>query len=194
MVFHISEDRGIDHFEPRASEGWGPVVWAIDAARLRNYLLPRECPRVSYYAGRGTTAADIERFLVSSTAVIAVEREWFSRLRSCRLYCYHLPPETFECIDECAGYFVSRVPVKPVCVEVLNDAVAELQKRGVELRIVPNLWPLRDAVVASSLQFSMIRMRNALPRGGSRVAPDGLRCFRVRPLVSAFPCADSEHR
>jgi hypothetical protein len=53
----------------------------------------------------------------------------------------------------------------PVGVEVVDDPVAELQQRGVELRVVPNLWPLRDAVVESSLQFSMIRMRNALPRG-----------------------------
>ena len=37
-------------------------------------------------------------------------------------------------------------------------------KRDVELRFVPNLWPLRDAVVASTLQFSLIRMRNALSR------------------------------
>jgi hypothetical protein len=50
-------------------------------------------------------------------------------------------------------------------VEVFDDPVSELLQRGVKLRIVPNLWPLRDAVVASSLQFSMIRMRNALPRG-----------------------------
>jgi len=164
MLFHISEERGIDQFEPRAPGGGDPVVWAIDAARLRNYLAPRECPRVTYYAGRETTRADMERFLGSSGAVIAVEREWFQRLRSCRLYCYHLPPETFECIDECAGYFVSRVPVAPVCVEVVDDPVAELQQRGVELRLVPNLWPLRDAVVASSLQCSIIRMRNALPR------------------------------
>jgi hypothetical protein len=33
-----------------------------------------------------------------------------------------------------------------------------------ELRFVPSLWPLRDAVVESSLQLSFIRMRNALPR------------------------------
>jgi hypothetical protein len=32
-------------------------------------------------------------------------------------------------------------------------------------RIVSNLWPLRDAVVASTLRFSIIRMRSALPRG-----------------------------
>jgi hypothetical protein len=166
MLFHVSEERGIEQFVPRASEGGaGQVVWAIDAGRLRNYLVPRECPRVTCYAGRETTDADVERFLGSNTAVVAIEQAWFERVRSGRLYCYHLPPDTFECIDECAGYFVSRVPVTPACVEVFDDPVSELLQRGVELRIVPNLWPLRDAVIASSLQFSMIRMRNALPRG-----------------------------
>jgi len=48
--------------------------------------------------------------------------------------------------------------------EVLPDPVSELRRRGVELRVLPNLWPLRDVVIASSLQFSIIRMRNALPR------------------------------
>ncbi|MGH9905340.1 MAG: DUF6886 family protein [Pyrinomonadaceae bacterium] len=52
----------------------------------------------------------------------------------------------------------------PELVEVFDDAMAELQGRGVELRFVRNLWSLRDAVVASSSQFSIIRMRNALPR------------------------------
>ncbi len=162
MLFHISEEAGIERFEPRVSEYTGePVVWAIDGDRLRNYLLPRECPRVTYYAGRQTTAADVERFLGSSPAVVAVEGGWLERLRSCRLYCYHLPPETFECIDECAGYFVSRVPVAPAHVEVIDDPMAELLRRGVELRFVPELWSLRDAVVASTLEFSIIRMRNA---------------------------------
>jgi hypothetical protein len=139
-------------------------VWAIDADRLRNYLLPRECPRVTYYAGPQTTPADTERFLGESPAVVAVEGNWLERLRSCRLYCYHLPPERFECIDECAGYYVSRLAVVPARVEVFDDLIAELLKRQVELRFVPTLWQLRDAVVASSLQFSLIRMHNALPR------------------------------
>jgi len=165
MLFHISEESGIERFEPRASEyASGLVVWAIDGAHLRNYLVPRQCPRVTYYAGRETTSADIERFLGSSPAVVAVEGAWLQRLRSCRLYCYSLPPETFECTDECAGYFTSRVSVVPARVEAIDDPIAELLKRGVELRFVPNLWPLRDAVVESSLQFSFIRMRNALPR------------------------------
>ena len=72
-----------------------------------------------------------------------------------------MPQETFECIDEGAGYFVSRQAVTPERVEVINDAVAALLGRGVELRIMPNLWSLHDAVVESSLMFSMIRMRHA---------------------------------
>lgn len=167
MLLHISEEPGIERFEPQASEYTAePVIWAIDEDRLRNYLVPRECPRVTFYAGPKTTAADVERFLGSSPAVVAVESGWLERLRSCRLYCYHLPPQTFECMDECAGYFVSRVSVVPTHVEAFEDLIAELLRRGVELRFVPSLWPLRDAVAASTLQFSIIRMRNALPRSG----------------------------
>jgi hypothetical protein len=165
MLFHISEAGDIRHFEPRVSEGTeSPAVWAIDEARLRNYLLPRECPRVTFYAGRQTTAEDVARFLGASAAVVAIEARWVDRIARCCLYCYHLPAETFEPLDDCAGYHVSRVAVAPVRVDVLDDLPAELRRRGVELRVLPNLWPLRDAVVASSLQFSMIRMRNALPR------------------------------
>jgi hypothetical protein len=138
MVFHVSEETGIEQFVPRASDGGpGQVVWAIDADRLRNYLLPRECPRVTYYAGRETTDADVERFLGSSTAVVAIEQAWFERVRSSLLYCYHLPPDTFECIDKCAGYFVSRLSVTPVCVEVFDDVLSELQRRNVDLPSCP---------------------------------------------------------
>jgi hypothetical protein len=165
MLFHVSEESGIQRFDPRPSSYTNePVVWAIDADRLPNYLLPRECPRVTYYAGPETTSEDVARFLGPSPAVIAVETAWLDRLRSCRLYCYHLPSQTFECNDQCAGYFVSREPVVPVKVEVVDDLLAVLLGRGVELRFVPNLWSLRDAVIASTLRYSLIRLRNALPR------------------------------
>ena len=166
-LFHISEEPGIARFEPRASEYVsGLVVWAIEENRLCNYLVPRECPRVTYYAGPVSTAADVERLLGSSPSVVAIESGWLERAKSTRLHGYHMPPETFECLDACAGYYVSRVPVVPSRVEIFDDPLAELQRRGVELRVIPNLWPLRDAVVASSLQFSLIRMRNAAPRDG----------------------------
>jgi hypothetical protein len=165
MLFHVSEAVDLTRFDPRPSEyASNPVVWAIDGERLRNYLLPRDCPRVTFYAGSQTTAADKDRLLGVASSVVAIEEGWLERVRRCRLYCYHLPPATFECIDECAGYFVSHVPVLPERVDMFDDVISELQRRNVEIRILPTLWPLRDAVVASSLQFSTIRMRNALPR------------------------------
>ena len=165
MLFHVSEEDEIQLFEPRESNYTNfPVVWAITADRLCNYLLPRDCPRVTYYAGPHTTANDIDRFLGHSRAVVAVESGWFKRIQSCRLVCYHLSPETFECLDECAGYFVSRVPVVPKHVEVFDDLIGELLRRGVELRFMEDLWGLRDAVASSTLQFSIIRMRNAAAR------------------------------
>jgi hypothetical protein len=168
MLFHVSEKPHIERFDPRPSEYTvEPVVWAIDGDRLRNYLVPRECPRVTFYAGPSTTTADKEHFLGSSVAVVAVEEQWLARVEDSRLYCYHLPPHTFECVDDCAGYFVSRTSVTPARVEPLDAPVSELRRRGVELRVLPNLWPLRDAVVGSSLLFSIIRMRNALPRSAA---------------------------
>ena len=165
MLFHVSEESGIERFEPRWSEiAKQQAVWAIDAERLRNYLLPRDCPRVTFYAGPQTADADVKRFLGEGKAAVAIESGWFERLRSCRLFCYHLSADTFACIDECAGYYVSNVTVVPVHVEVLDDLIPQLLKRGVELRIVQNLWPLRDEVVNSTLQFSLIRMRNAQAR------------------------------
>jgi uncharacterized protein DUF6886 len=166
-LYHLSEQSDIVRFEPRASEqasGMGPVVWAIEERRVCNYLVPRECPRVTYYAGAHSDAADVERLLGSNTAVVAIESRWLERVRSSRLHCYRMPPETFECIDECAGYFVSRVPVVPLGVDVIDDPLGEMARRGVQLRVLPALWHLRDDVVESTLPFSLIRMRNAAPR------------------------------
>jgi hypothetical protein len=164
-VYHVSEEPDIEVFEPRRIDATGEaLVWAIDDARLRNYLMPRDCPRVTFSAGPRTSVADRERFLGSSAAVVAIEAAWFPRLQSCRLFCYHLPGDAFRSYDETAGYFVSRTAVKPLSVECIDDAVAAILRRGVELRIVPNLWSLRDAVVESTLAFSIIRWRNALPR------------------------------
>ncbi|HEY0022888.1 MAG TPA: hypothetical protein VGB24_08260 [Longimicrobium sp.] len=164
MLFHVSEGE-IGRFEPRpTASADAPVVWAVDGRRLHNYLLPRDCPRVTFYAGPGTIAEDAERFLGTSPAVVAVESAWLERIRACVLYCHHLPSRTFECLDESAGYFVGRDAVVPERVEVIDDVITELLARGVELRFLPSLWHLHDAVAASSLRFSMIRMRIAAPR------------------------------
>jgi hypothetical protein len=142
-----------------------PVVWAVDADRLANYLVPRDCPRVAFAAGPHSTAADIARFIGpgGSGRVVVVEQAWLEAIRTCRLYCYELPAEGFVLRDAIAGYWLAHQPVIPLRCRQVADAPAALAERRAELRVLANLWELHDAVAASSLDFSMIRMRNAAP-------------------------------
>jgi hypothetical protein len=164
MLYHVSEQPGIERFEPRLAPGLDhPAVWAVHANRLRNYLLPRDCPRVTFFADANTTPQDKERFLGASPAVIAIESAWLQRIRQARLYCYVLPQDSFHLVDEGAGYYRSLHPVTPQRVEIIDDLLNALIAQTVELRILPNLWALSDAVAASTLGYSIIRMRNASP-------------------------------
>jgi len=173
MLYHVSDQPGIERFEPRPSAYTDePVVWALHETRLQNYLLPRDCPRVTFYAGPNTSSADVERFLGSSRSVVAFESIWLDRVRSGRLFRYHMSEVGFECIDECAGHFVSRATVVPEAVDQIDDLLGALQAREVEIRVLPSLWALRDAVVDSTLQFSIIRMRNASPRDSDLTLSD----------------------
>src|SRR3990170_1069983 len=155
-LFHVSDIPDIARFEPRPVAPVSvtlltperAVVWAIDEAHLQNYLLPRDCPRVTFYALPDSTSADIERLLGHSAAkhVVAIESRWFKAVASQRLYEYALPAQTFSVIDEGAGYYVSPEPVVPRAVRPIDDLLGELLERNVELRVMPSLWRLRDAV------------------------------------------------
>ena len=138
----------------------------MDEEHLPNYLLPRDCPRVTFCPVPGSTPEDVARLMSYSPArqVIAIESDWLPTVRAARLYLYRLPAEPFAVQDAGAGYSVAREPVTPIEVTVVEDLLEALRQRDVELRITPSLWPLADAVVASSLEFSNIRMRNAKPR------------------------------
>ncbi len=165
MLYHVSEEPGIARFDPRPAAGLDyPIVWAVHEDRLRNYLLPRDCPRVTFFAGPKTSPDDAAKYLGTAACVVAIESAWLERVRKTRLYCYRLPDQAFFQVDKCAGYFHSREPVIPEGVEILDDLLAQLAKRGAEVRILPSLWDLHDAVVRSTLSFSIIRMRNAQPR------------------------------
>jgi hypothetical protein len=171
-LYHLSEEPDIARFEPRPNPPHNPhnlpypVVWAIGRPLLHNYLFPRHCPRVTYYAKPDSDPADIERFfgLTAARYIVAIESGWLDKVRNGRLYCYELPAETFTVLDEGAGYYISPVSVVPRSIRVLDDLLGELASHDVELRITPSLWPLHDAVLNSTLQFSFIRMRNAVPR------------------------------
>jgi hypothetical protein len=60
-------------------------------------------------------------------------------------------------------YFVSREPVEPVEIVELDDLIGRHADAGIELRIVPELWPLWQRVIGSTLEFSGIRLRNLKP-------------------------------
>src|SRR5215211_2763939 len=105
-LFHISDDPNITRFDPRlppspSSGQTGLMVWAVGEQLLHNYLLPRDCPRVTFYAGPTSSAEDIARLIGTSTAnhVVAIESSWMPALRSGVLYQYALPPETFTPVD-----------------------------------------------------------------------------------------------
>jgi hypothetical protein len=75
--------------------------------------------------------------------------------------------DTFIQSAEVAGYWTSRATIEPLEVAVIDDLVGRHAAAGIALRTESNLWPLWDTVVASTLEFSGVRLRNAQAR------PDG---------------------
>jgi hypothetical protein len=165
QLFHVSEDPNIQLFEPRPSRFTEkPVVWAVEEARLHNYLLPRNCPRVTYYALPDSAPEDVAGYLGSSQNVVAVEGKWLPAIQSCKLTIYQFLSDGFQVQDEGAGYWVCENSIEPQETETITDCLSAMVSRQVEIRILPELWTLRDAILASTLQFSFIRMKNAQPR------------------------------
>jgi len=79
-----------------------------------------------------------------------------------------MPEETFVQDDEVAGYWVSQVTIEPLEMITTGDLIARHAAAGIPLRSEANLWPLWDEVVASSLEYSGIRLRNAQSRETAR--------------------------
>ena len=165
-LWHVSGDPGIAVFSPhRAATAVGdePLVWAIDTRHLPLYWFPRDCPRGTFWADAGTTHDDIDRFLAGDrhARVHAIEPPWEERLPDARLYAYRLPEDGFEPYEPAGGYWVSRKTVETLEVQPLGDLVRLHRDAGIELRVVPRLLELWDDVIASTLEFSGIRLRNA---------------------------------
>jgi hypothetical protein len=169
-LFHFSEESDIQVFLPRAVRvpsqrpvgmEWlnGPLVWAIDAAHSFLYLFPRECPRLLAWATEESSLEDRAHWLGGARAVAYVESAWESRLSTTVLTRYELSPEGFEDLDD-AGMWVSRGPARILERVALTDLRAQIERAGVELRVVASLSPLM-ALRDTSLHVSAIRMRNA---------------------------------
>jgi hypothetical protein len=162
-LWHVSEDAAIARFLPHRTETnpYEPLVWAVDTRHLPLFWFPRDCPRGTFWAHGSTAPEDVERFLGGAARVHAIEGAWLERMRTARVVAYRVPEDEFEPHPEVGGYWVSREPVEPLELVELGDLPARHADAEIELRIVPSLWPLWERVVASTLEFSGIRLRNA---------------------------------
>jgi hypothetical protein len=165
-LWHVSEDPGIEVFEPHRNESHAldePLVWAVDTHYWWLYWFPRDCPRACFEANADTTDEDVDRWLDGDRTrrVAVIENAWLERFRAARVYAYRLPPDTFEPWDK---FFVSRETVAPVELHDLGDLLRRHAEAGNELRIAPALHPLWDKVIETTLDFSGIRLRNASRR------------------------------
>jgi hypothetical protein len=171
QVLHFSEDPGITRFVPHVAATAAPreaYVWAVDAARAPDYWFPRDCPRAMAWTTPQTTDADRERVIGTGCGrrLHAIEYRWLERMRAVRLFAYRLPAEAFRPFGSPVPHaLVATEPVTPLGpAEPVGDLLALHEADGIQLRLLSDLWPLWDAVVASSLGFSGIRLRNAAPR------------------------------
>jgi hypothetical protein len=157
-LWHFSEDASLGHFIPREGK-----VWAIDARHSWLYWFPRDCPRACSWAREPTTDDDVERWLDGDRdrRVAVIETSWLERLRSVGLYAYLMPPEPFDVIED-GRFYIASTPVDAIERVELGDLLARHAEAGNELRITPSLYPLWEQVIETTLDFSGIRLRNAV--------------------------------
>ncbi len=160
VVFHFSEDPTIPRFEPHVAATAAdetPLVWAIDADNAPLYWFPRDCPRACAWGGPHDLLGP------GTHRVHAIEFGWLAAMQHTTVYRYRLPDETFRSLGHFA--MVSEVGVSPLGPpEPMGNLIDLHAAARIELRLMANLWPFWDAVLASTLQYSGIRLHNALPR------------------------------
>jgi len=170
-LLHFSEDPDIAVFRPHvpaSSPHHQPLVWTVDEDHAPGFWFPRDCPRACCWS-IGKPLSDTGRALLGNgTRMHAIESGWLERMRVCRVYVYRFNPAPFTIpmVPE-AGYWATEETVSPLSVEPVGDLLELHAQAGIELRVVPNLWPVIDAIVASGLEFSISRSQNALPRASS---------------------------
>jgi hypothetical protein len=123
-LFHCQ--RGTRHralrATPRRRTAGGRWLWAINAGRLCNYLVPPRLPPrdVLRRAGRdgGRRRGEIPRGRAAPSSPSNAGGSSGSEPAACTaITC---PRRRSSAVDACAGYFVSRLPVRPLRVEVFQ--------------------------------------------------------------------------
>jgi hypothetical protein len=167
-LFHFSEDPTIQRFEPHVpptNPTLAAAVWAIDAAHAPLYWFPRDCPRVTVWPRDAREEVEFRAtFGTSAARVHATESSWLATIRAARVFRYDFDAEPFRPWSEANGQWIATCPVEPVEVTPIGDLLALHADAGIELRLVPDLWPLHDLAVSDRWDFSIVRMHNARRR------------------------------
>lgn len=167
MLYHFSEDDSIEIFVPRGKQNrpdFPAIVWAIDEEHEFTYYFPRDCPRIVCRREEATTDQHLQLFFNNTIAntIVTVENDWFTRISKQIMYRYCFDDKGFELIDKTAGYYISRQVMKPNSVDKYSDLIERLIQKGIELRFTTNLYPLREAILASDFKgFGIHRFNNA---------------------------------
>ena len=95
------------------------LVWAVDEARLPNFLTPRDCPRVTYHVEEKSTECDRKKLFSSSNVLhaVVIEHKWFDIMKNTTLYLYEFDSSDFILQDAVAGYYVAtttQIPKEPL--------------------------------------------------------------------------------
>ncbi|HEX4724185.1 MAG TPA: hypothetical protein VH333_16835 [Pseudonocardiaceae bacterium] len=171
QVLHFSEDPTITRFAPHvAATAHEPdaYVWAVDTDRSPDYWFPRRCPRAMAWRTPATTETDADHVLGpgGGDRVHAIEYGWLDALRTVRLYAYRLPAVAFRPIGTPTPHaHVATELLAPLGpAEPVGDLLTLHEQAGIQLRVLPDLWPFWDTVTTTTLGFSGIRLHNARPR------------------------------
>ena len=170
QVLHFSEDPAITAFAPHVAataQQPEPYVWAVDAQNSPSYWFPRQCPRAMAWLTSATTDEDRDGVLGpgGGDRVHAVEYGWLEAIRTVQLYAYRFDAADFRPFGLYTSAWVCEHEVRPLGpAEPVGDLLELHEAAGIQLRVLPNLWTFWDAVTASTLGFSGIRLRNARSR------------------------------
>lgn len=172
-VLHFSEDPTITSFAPHAaptSATTTPYVWAVDWRNAPSYWFPRQCPRAMAWPRDTTTDTDRARIIGAGCGerVHAIEYGWLRAMQTAKLYAYRFAEAPFHAVGSPGAEpnaMVATTVVTPLGPpEPVGDLLDCHAAAGIQLRLLPTLWPFWDEVIESTVGFSGIRLRNAEPR------------------------------
>ena len=86
---------------------------------------------------------------------------WLDRMRTTELYRYDFDPAPFNTRSKASGQWTSYRAVEPLAVVAIGNLIDLHAEAQIELRLVPNLWPLVELVNDDRWAFSIVRIGNA---------------------------------